>query len=146
MKKTFLLGLVSSFLIVLIGCATATRPTLEQINSANYGPLPQNWENITKEALAQELVRPESLYIREIKAPEKAWVMTPDGEFIAGWRVCGLIVMGTSRLEPFLLILNEEQVIFKALGFDLAIRVPAKKWMHRGASVGFYDACRNLFK
>lgn len=143
MKKTFLVIIGITFL--LTACATP-RPTPEQINSANYGPFPENWKQIVSNTIAEELVRPETLYIKKMEEPIKTWTVTPDGEMLYGWVICGLEVMGFSHLEGFAVFIHYDKVVYKVLGFDLVRRVPGKVWMRRGVGVKAYNCCPNLFK
>ena len=142
MKKLFCI-----LFFFLIGCATIPQPSPQQLNSADYGPFPENWKQIVSDTLAGEMVRPETLYIRKIENPIKVWIITPGGEFICGWGVCGMIVMGVSSLEPFLILIQYDKPIYKTLGFKIAKRVPGQTWMQKGITGDTYDRyCPNLFK
>ena len=133
-------------LIALIACASSPRPTAQQLNSADYGPFPENWKQVASDTIAEELVRPEDLYIRKIDPPVKSWVATPDGEMLYAWGVCGMIVVGRGSLESFFVMVHDGKPIYKALGYNITKRIPGKTWTHRGSSVKAYDNCPNLFK
>lgn len=140
MKKLFFI-----FIFLLSACAgIPVGPSQEQINSADFGPFPENWKQITSQALAEELIRPESLYIREIQVPIKAWSKMPDGEILYGWGVCGLTVLGTTRLQRFIIFIHDDRPIFKALGFDLLARPGRQTWIRNGIAVPFYKMCPPL--
>ena len=138
-----LLGL----LLVISACATPMpRPSPQEMAAADYGLFPESWKQITKDALAREMVRPEGLYIRDIYPPNQVWIITPDGEKIYGWGVCGFVVMGISKMEPFLVVIRDESPVYKALGFDLVSRPPDKSWLRKGIAVNAFNACPNLFR
>jgi hypothetical protein len=146
MKK--ICWIVFGITLLLTACG-GLRPTPEQINSADYGPFPENWKQIVSNAIAEELVRPEELYIRKIEQPIKTWIATPDGEILYVWAVCGMTVMGPTgrgHLEGFVVFIHYDKVVYKALGFDLTKQVPGKTWMGRGIGGKAYDCCPNLFK
>lgn len=130
-------------IILLTACVAIPKPTKEQLASADYGPFPESWKELTSSALAAELVRPETLYIRKIEQPRKLWVRTPDDEDIYGWGVCGMLVMGISRLEQFFVLIRDDEVIYEELGFKLAKHLPGKTWFNKkGAS---YEICKGLY-
>jgi len=142
MKKSilFLMGF-----LFLFGCASARRgPSADQISSADYGPFPETWRMLVEQALMQELVRPMDMYIQEAKPPIKAWIATPDQEIIFGWASCGFVANPRARLEPFFIAIHGNQVVYKALGYDLAIGASGKKWMRANVN-SFKDVCPGLF-
>jgi len=145
MKKIF--WIIIGIVFLLTACmGLGIRPTDKQINSADYGPFPKNWKQIVSDTLAGEMVMPETLYIRKIEPPIKAWVITPGGEFICGWGVCGMVVMGVSSLEPFFILIHYDKPIYAALGFEIAKRIPGQTWLRRGITGDIYNCCSNLYK
>lgn len=131
-------------IIFLAGCATT--PTPQQLHNADYGTPPTTWEKTAPDILKAELVRPETLYIRKIEPPVKAWIVTPTDKIMYGWGVCGLIVSGISSLQPFFILYNGENHTYLALGFDLAKQPHGNTWARRGAGVQAYDNCPDLLK
>ena len=130
--------------LFLTGCATT--PTPQQLHSADYGPAPTSWEKTVPAILKQELTMPESLYIRKIEPPKQAWIVTPTDKIMYGWGVCGMVVMGAGRLEPFFILYYGEDHTYLALGFDVAKQTHGNTWVRTGAGAQSYDNCPNLFK
>lgn len=78
--KMITLGLV---LFPLSNCAV--RPSPEQIESADYGTYPENYQEIIKNYYTKVLSDPGGVYTYE--NPTKAWDSL--GGLIFGWAVCG---------------------------------------------------------
>ena len=133
-------------IFLVLGCASMPKPTPEQLSSANYGPFPQNWKQIVTDALAVEMIRPETLNVQKTEEPVKTWIITPDGETLYAWGVCGFNIVEVSSLRPFSILIRDGKTIFKALDYDVMKRVPGKTWMRNGINTHAYDYCPNLFK
>lgn len=64
------------FIMILLfinSCITATTPTIEDLNSADYGQYPSNYLEIIGSYLDKSLVAPGSLRGLEISSPDKYW-------------------------------------------------------------------------
>jgi hypothetical protein len=130
-------------LLVLSACAP--RPTIQEWNAADFGPSPVQWREIATAAVAEEMLRPENIRLNKIMPPVQAWTITPDGEKLFAWAVCGLVVMN-SHLEPFAALIHYDRVIYKAVGLDTVIRSGKRPWVQRGIATGVYGACPGLWE
>ena len=143
MKKMALLMIVGIFGI-LSGCATTPRPTAEQINMANCGPLPSNHEVAIKMIIDPHLFDPYSA-VYTFSKPEKAW-NNMAGDSIYGWRVCGTINAknrfgGYIGSAPFYAFFNNDKVV-RFITKGITIPDSFKLGMLSDNS-GFYNAiCR----
>jgi hypothetical protein len=73
-------------MLLLAGCASA--PTAEQIAQADYGPYPDNYEQITRSFFNSVLKDPSSLQIDgSISSPQKSWLSFM-GSVQYGYKVC----------------------------------------------------------
>ncbi|MDD4998775.1 MAG: hypothetical protein PHI99_11555 [Syntrophales bacterium] len=111
MKK--IIGIIFLFAL-LAGCATAPRPTAQQINSADYGPAPENYEEIIKAATSPKLLDPYSAQYTFSK-PTKRWNNMVDG-IVYGWRVGGTLnaknrMGGYVGAKPFYAFIKDGAVI-----------------------------------
>lgn len=68
MKKLLLIAGLGA---MLTGCAQLTQ---EQIENADYGQYPANYESIVKGYYEMAAKDPDSLKYKEIRAPKKSWV------------------------------------------------------------------------
>lgn len=83
MKRAWIL----LFALVLASCASAPTPT-EIGNEANYGPYPENYQEIIR-AYHQVLLKdPGSAQYRSFSIPKKAWWGNRITGSVFGWGVC----------------------------------------------------------
>ncbi len=109
MKKLTLIVLALAF---LCSCAT-TKPTREQIDSADIGPIPTNQEELIKGVVERSMYDPYSaVYV--FSKPEKGWnAMGEDPKF--GWKFCGTInsknrMGGYAGAKPFYAMVNNGKI------------------------------------
>ena len=74
------------FAFMLIGCAARLTP--EQIAAADYGPKPENYQEIVKSLFAKSLFDPESARY-EFQEPRRGYMQDEPPKF--GWAVCGTV-------------------------------------------------------
>ena len=93
-KMALILLIITTFIPVLVGCASRP-PSHQELANADYGPYPENWQNLIKARLKLGLVDPESAQYRfPYGQPFKGWksVQGDRGEFssktIYGWHTC----------------------------------------------------------
>lgn len=80
--------LMSIFLILTNGCTTLPPPpTSQEVASANYGDYPDNYEEIVKNFISNQLIDPYSAVYSGWKGPTKGW-MVYIGGVIYGYSVC----------------------------------------------------------
>jgi hypothetical protein len=84
MKKTFI---SLALAVLLAGCAT--KPTNQEMASADYGPYPGGYEQIIKSYMQSVLKDPDSARYRFKNSPTKAWDGTGGTKY--GYVVCVLI-------------------------------------------------------
>jgi hypothetical protein len=78
------------FLIaLLVGCASAPRPTAQQIEAADCGPFPTNYEEIIKSVASKNLIDPYSAQYTFSQPVKQLNRMT--GNPVWGWAVCGTV-------------------------------------------------------
>lgn len=116
-----LAGLIVSAVIavtVLIGCATPpVRPTQDQINNADYGPYPDNYEQIIKDQYTKTLFDPYTAVYTFKGSPTKAW-FSRYGQVMYGWAICGTInaknrMGGYVGAQPFYFLFHKGNVVQK---------------------------------
>lgn len=78
--RNFFLVLI---IILCFGCAKP--PTAEEMASWDYGPYPDNYEEIIKQNMVKVLIDPYSAQYHFQGAPEKKWMASPFGETKYGW-------------------------------------------------------------
>lgn len=84
MKK--IIGII--FLVALLAGCTAARPTPAQLATKNFGPYPENYQEITKNYLSRNLYDPYSA-VFVMAEPVKARTIGTRSEF--AWIVCGTV-------------------------------------------------------
>lgn len=76
--------------LFLVSCAG--QPTKTEINKANYGKKPVNYENLVKEKMKDTLKDPDSAKYKFNREPSKMWIVNPYGDgHLFGWGTCGEI-------------------------------------------------------
>jgi len=92
MRKTILL---LSLILLIVSCAHT--PTHEQLNNADYGPCPTNYENTIKDYFYKDVYGPANV-VYTFDSPMKTWV--PGNHWWNsekyGWGVCGNINIESS--------------------------------------------------
>jgi hypothetical protein len=73
----------------LLGAGCLSRPSAQQIATADYGPFPRNYEEIIRARLNATLFDPESARIEFDKGPTRAWNAL--GGTLYGYAVCGWV-------------------------------------------------------
>lgn len=107
---------VSFFLIIALGSAGKPAPTTEELQSANYGPYPSNYEEIIKNYYSQILFDPYSAHFRFLQPKKVGW--SDGGRHYFGYAVCGGINAknrfgGYVGEQAFFVIINSDQVILQ---------------------------------
>ena len=82
-------GLASLFVVFLSACSTLPSPNQEQ--NADYGPYPENYEEIAKGYLMAELRDPPSVEIGDITKPKKQWIGDKITGVKYGYLVCAQV-------------------------------------------------------
>ena len=137
MKK--LLMILGIFLLT-ISCASTSRPSPEQINSADCGPFPSNYQELIKGALNPSLLDPYSA-IYSFAEPQKGW-NNMGSEPIYGWTVCGTVNAknrfgGYVGIRPFYSMINNGVVVrFISEAMTIPDSVFWGFWSHE---LGTYD-------
>jgi hypothetical protein len=113
-----LLFMTSSIAILLSGCASAPDP--RQIQDADYGPYPSNYEEIIKSHIGKQLYDPYSA-VWTFNAPVKGWNRL--GELKFGWALCGTVNAknrfgGYVGAKPFYVMLHYGKVVQETMGDD----------------------------
>ena len=72
--------------LILSACVTLPGPTKER--EADYGPFPQNHENVAREYLMSELRDPPTIEIGKISTPDKRWIGDKITGIKYGYLVC----------------------------------------------------------
>src|SRR5438045_2392337 len=100
MSMTRSIGLASLLALGLAALACgASPPNVHQLATADYGPYPENYEELAKERIGVTLLDPDSARYKLITRPVKAWAGDNDGYTIHhalsgsnpnvfGWKVC----------------------------------------------------------
>ena len=81
MKNNFLKLVVISCSFLLFGCG-ASRPTPQQLTSANYGERPKNIESLITDHVKETLIDPDSMKNLKIGQPQRGWTLTNYGKTI----------------------------------------------------------------
>lgn len=111
MKK--LIGII--FLVVfLAGCASAPRPTAQQISAADCGPFPTNYEEIIKSVASKNLIDPYSAQFTFSQPIKQLNRMTSPA--IWGWAVCGTVNAknrfgGYVGAKPYYALIRNETIV-----------------------------------
>ena len=86
MKKIFSIV----FIIFLSACSTMKGPSQEQIDTADYGMYPENYENLVNEHYVAMLDDPSSAIIESIGEPQKEYLYDHKyhTDFFIGYVVC----------------------------------------------------------
>jgi hypothetical protein len=116
------------FLVFLIGCmkmdALLSGPPLEVQNKADYGPKPENFEQLVREHFYNQLIDPGSA-MYQFKEPGKAWLthakFDPPHYAVFGWRICGLINSknrygGYVGWKPFFVFVSNGKIMDSQIG------------------------------
>ena len=109
--------------LLLSGCATSPRPTQEQVNAADCGPMPVSYKESIKQIIDGRLSDPYSA-VYTFSSPQKSWNRST-GQPIYGWRVCGTVNAknkfgGYVGATPFYALIRDEEVmIFVTKGYSL---------------------------
>lgn len=62
---------------VLSGCAS--KPTQQELSDLDYGPAPDNHEEIFREIMQIRARAPDDLQVRNVQRPKKVWVKQSEG-------------------------------------------------------------------
>lgn len=131
--KTFLYLLIP---LVIAGCATA--PTPEQLAAADYGPRPDNYEDLIKAHYSKVLFDPYSA-VFEMYPPLKGWLAgQPGGSPWFGWIVCGT-VNAKNRMGGYV----GAQPFFAAIKYGQVVTTDTARWGTFGAEQ-IVVLCQNL--
>lgn len=91
MKKLFLAGLVGLTVSLMAGCASTPPPTQQQIESADYGKLPDNYKEQIQGAMSVTLKEPYSAqysFLEPFKAYSQDGPWSPSkGAVNYGWAI-----------------------------------------------------------
>ncbi len=109
MKKIFYV-----LFFFLIGCATIPKPTMEQIEAADCGAFPLNYEDAIKGVISPHLLDPYSAMFTFTR-PLKGW-NDMGSKPIYGWVVCGTVNAknrfgGYVGVKPFYTMIRNDTVI-----------------------------------
>ena len=61
-------------LLILAGCAAMDKPSPEQIENADYGTYPSDYERIVKQYIRRMFLEPDSVQDLSIQPPQKYWI------------------------------------------------------------------------
>jgi len=107
---------VCLFVIFAIGSGPKA-PSQEEINNANYGPYPENYEEIVKAFYFERLFDPYSAKYRFFNKPIKYWDKSSNKNYF-GYVVCGG-VNAKNRFgayvgeQVFFFIINSGKIVLK---------------------------------
>ncbi len=88
-------SLVLVAMVLLLSACSLKRPTLSQINTAYYGPVPDKREEVVREYLKDKMVHPHHAVI-ECGEPRKGWVNQLDN-ISFGW----ITICSVNAKDPF---------------------------------------------
>src|SRR5882724_775526 len=108
---------VLALAILLPGCAL--NPTPEQLAAADFGPMPESYQQIIMTTFSQTLFDPYSA-VYQFSAPSQGWSRTFN-EFTYGWAVCGTLNAknrfgGYVGATPFFVLIRHGQIMRRELG------------------------------
>ena len=107
--------IIGIFLIALLfGCASAPRPTAQEVISADCGPLPANFEEIIKSVASKNLIDPYSAQYTFSEPVKQLNRMTSPA--VWGWAICGTVNArnrfgGYVGAQPYYALINNGRVI-----------------------------------
>lgn len=78
------------FIVLLLLTSCAKLPTDSEIQNADYGPYPENYQEIIKNYYSEKLYDPYSAMYTFRKGPEKSFMRTFNG-IVYLWRVTGTV-------------------------------------------------------
>ncbi len=81
-------------IIVMAGCATLPTPT--DVDNADYGPFPTNYEQIVRDYYQQELRDPDATRYKQIDEPVRYWLGNELDDVYYGYLVC--VTLNTKNL------------------------------------------------
>jgi hypothetical protein len=104
-------------LILLAACAA--RPTREQLATADPGPFPDNYQELTRATFEYVLFDPFSAQYR-FNAPEKGWASNSRDGIRYGWHISGLVnaknrMGGYVGWRPFNVVIRNGRVIWSSI-------------------------------
>jgi hypothetical protein len=89
--RTLALGALAAMAILLGGCDTSP-PTKEQIESVNYGPKPDDYQQIVRDYLRNRLTDPTAAIIDFKAGPTHLYQKSAVGRDVQfGWAVCTMV-------------------------------------------------------
>lgn len=103
------------FLVALLaGCASAPRPTAQQIEAADCGPFPTNYEEIIKSVASKNLIDPYSAQYTFSQPVKQLNRMTSNP--VWGWAVCGTVNAknrfgGYVGAKPYYALINNGSIV-----------------------------------
>ena len=103
------------FLIALLGgCASAPRPTAQQIEAADCGPFPTNYEEIIKSVASKNLIDPYSAQYTFSQPVKQLNRMASNP--VWGWAVCGTVNAknrfgGYVGAKPYYALINNDKIV-----------------------------------
>jgi hypothetical protein len=103
-------------LAVLSGCLAMPKPpTQAQIDAADYGPIPENYQQLVKDYMHKYLFDPYSAHYENWRGPSKGYNYNAQATMY-GYRVC-VDVNSKNRMgayvgaEPFYFLINNDKVL-----------------------------------
>jgi hypothetical protein len=113
LSKNSLVNMIALGLVLFSLSNCAVRPSPEQIASADYGPYPENYQEIIKNYYSKilfDLYSPEYTY----ENPTRTW-NSFGGALIFGWAVCGTFdaknrSSGYVGAKPFYVLIRDNKI------------------------------------
>lgn len=120
--------------LVMVGCVKA--PTTMEVNNADYGTYPTNYEEVIKAYLGNVLKDPYSAKVEFVKGPSTGWYAQFNGSKFFGYRVCAEINAKNSYgaysgKNTHYFMINNERVILHFGGGDEQVQASSgcyKNW------------------
>lgn len=120
MNKIFIVIACS---LLLSGCAQMMgfdkAPTQQEIATADYGPMPENYQDIVREIITSSLKDPESARFEFSKPPYRAY--NTETPLTYGWKVCGYYNAKNSYggyvgKQQFYFLINNGRIVRSSFG------------------------------
>lgn len=120
-------AIMGLFMVILFtGCSASAQkvilPTSEQIESADYGEYPTNYEELVKKHITNLLIDPTSPIFSDWKEPKKGWYQERYGQkkLYYGYKVCFFVnsknrMGGYAGKSQYLVIINNNQIVFDSI-------------------------------
>ncbi len=112
-----LICLLALAVVIAVGAGCAKQPTPEEMATWDYGPYPENYEQIVKEAMITRLFDPYSAQYHFQGTPIKRWMARSLGrDTVYGWG--GIVVINAKNrmggyvgATPFAYIIRNDQLL-----------------------------------